>query len=321
MPEIPRPPYPPTPLEGIEAGWEALQQCDLRTASIDSLKVRLKALAKGRIGGNTLIPTGTRLYRARNYDPTALPSHVSLLGARPPLSVKDLQRCNREGKSIFYCCQERLTTFRELRKLPGDRMILSEWELLRDLTVLPLGFHPEVFKRLGSGRDCPNLRKVIGFPFPEYEPETNLLEHIFAECLTLDVDENEEYRYKLSIAITEMLIEPSISSQMPGRVNPGADGILYPSVQLSGNRNNLAIKFDIAKSHLKFIEAQEVELVSDDERTSNIKQPRLSGPTIVTCTAAMHWELSDGCFVANVRFFMIQQPSHSESAISYKVPD
>jgi hypothetical protein len=215
----------------------ALRAADLRTASIDELKDLLYPLFRGFIVSTVRFYPGCPVFRARLIDK---PGHVRELSCPPP-EVSPLGRANREGTSVFYCCSARHPTLFELMPTVGSTLVISEWQTTAPLMVNHAGYSPAAFRALGSQRS-PSWSDR---PIEEHGPENTEVAHFLADAFAHRVAPSEKHRYKLSVAIAEKLFAHEMF-----------DALLYPSIAMQANSDNLALKSQYAATCLQFRRAE-----------------------------------------------------------------
>lgn len=131
---------------------------------------------------------------------------------------------------MFYGARRTSTIFHELRKTPGERIVVSQWKVIRSFDVVHIGYSREVFERLKAVRECPQpkLWPPTDFPFSDYRDETAFLDNAYSELFTQEIPEGQEERYKISIAITEFLLHLSSEMERNGKADRMADAYLLP---------------------------------------------------------------------------------------------
>src|SRR5207237_6366893 len=101
----------------------------------------------------------------------------------------------------------------------------------------PLGYSPDVLKRLGSSRDCPPYA-YAGFHATE---TARLIRDFCCEEFTRDVPTGFEHLYIPSAAVAE--------KHFGGMI----DAVIYPTLAQFGNADNLAIEPRFADEHVRFL--------------------------------------------------------------------
>ena len=233
---------------------------------------RLKDYLRRRIGGYKVaikdVPTTNRVYRGRVCKER--PDLVEELSYPPPEKVKRLGRANREGKPMFYCSLGAFPVFFEIHAREGEFVALSEWALTEPLWMHNLGYHPDALGRMGAG--VSDNRIPLLNPVPNETNRNNRLRRRMSLAFTQEVPKGAEYRYKETIAITELLFDGA--SPVPNH-GPGAPkceyvaGIVYPAVQMRGLADNIAMLPDFTDRYvmIKSVRYLRVE-AADREKVS-----------------------------------------------------
>lgn len=120
-------------------------------------------------------------------------------------------RLNRVGSPIFYCSAGEPPVFSELNARVGDTIVVSECEVLEPLWLHNLGFHEDALVKLGVPfiGSRPDLTNAI----PDETTENERLRRKFSLALAEDVAAGDEYKYKLSVAINELLFDKADQSR------------------------------------------------------------------------------------------------------------
>jgi len=245
----------PSSEEQIRKAIDTLKSVDLSKTSVDELKEQITVLLKGHhISAPAFFPS-ISLRRARKMN--TLPMFLNEIGAPPPDKVRYDQRCNRAGQSLFYCCAARNAPFFEVHAKVGHQLVLSEWRTRINVTVNHVGYTRSNFVHLQSTRECPNWSSST--PTPQPTNEARLIDEFFASLFCVDVQPGQEHLYRATIALTEKLI--------PEPTEPGAvqfDGVMYPTIPMSGNCENFALKPEFIQRGVEFVKAEYVRIRAVD---------------------------------------------------------
>lgn len=222
----------------IKQKIDALKKISL--AKIDTIYIREKTnyLFKDFIHTGVVIPEKWgRLHRSIKYE--SIPDNIAKLGCPPSDKVK-LGRANFEGLPVFYCSGDPRTTFFELDIKEKDTVVLSKWNIIKELVIFPIGYTSEIFAELNSARGCP-----IIVPEQNKDPRENNLPNtqirkFFTQEFMRVVRSGQKYLYKLSAAIAENFF-----------ICTDACGIVYPTIAMNANAENFAINPCFVQSHLK----------------------------------------------------------------------
>jgi hypothetical protein len=229
----------------------SLKSIDLTTVEIDSLKEMLIPLFEGYIKRACRFAPGLEVYRAVKYD--GIPDNIAKL-KYPPKAIARNNRASREGYSVFYSSTFMNAPFFEVDAKPGDTLVLSKWKTLEPLMVNNIGYTSTAFSKLGSSRQNPNFGALNDIT---QTPSWNSLVDEFLDSEFSKIvpsGKEHEHLYKLSIAIAEKMFLADMF-----------DGLLYPTIAMRGNVDNLAIKARyVDEVKLKFVNAKWYRIDSRD---------------------------------------------------------
>ena len=234
----------------------------LQKHDIDKLKRWLRVRTGGYTVSINSVPPHHRLFRGvkRTDRPTEV-SHLSY----PPLGKEGMGRLNRPGDSIFYGTVAGPAVFYELRAKPGDLIAFSEWELTESLWFHHLGYHPSALRTIGARPTPERLR--LTHPIPGESNSNRNMRRELSRAFTANVIQSEEYKYKQSIAINELLFDNSspFRDQAGGPVHRSAAGTVYPSLQMRGSADNIAILPSFVDSSLRPVNVQYIRIEASNE--------------------------------------------------------
>jgi RES domain len=257
---------------------------NLRSLEIDQIKQRLDPLMIGYSIECPIFEPGAFLYRARKIGP----NFNKAIGITrkdliyPPRHLAPLGRLNRAGQPVFYSSMHKESVFFELPELKaGDELILTFWKTTQKMVVNNIGYTEFAFKQLGAKRAVPqwgrpevpgSTEQTVGLStIPEEAVKIALsrdqsreLKEAFSEYFMRKVGADESFRYNLTAAIGEMHVGSVVSH------NTQFAGILYPSVRMWANGDNLALLPWFADRHLEFRKAVHVRIKGSTETTIDI---------------------------------------------------
>jgi hypothetical protein len=257
---------------------------NLRSLEIDEVKKRLEPLMIGYGNESPIVDPGAFLYRARRLSPAF---HKANGITRqdliyPPANVAPQGRLNRAGQPMFYSSMHKASVFFELPDLKaGDEIILTFWKTNQQMFVNNIGYTEFAFKQLGAKRPLPkwgapaapgSTEETVSLPtIPKEVLEVALsmdqsreLKEAFSKYFMRAVAVDEAFKYKLTIAIGEMHLGSIVSHKTQFA------GILYPSVRMWANGDNLALLPWFVDNHLEFRKAVHVRIKSRTETTMDI---------------------------------------------------
>ena len=236
-------------LDAARAAIAKVRELNLEQASIDELKEALIPVFRGyRVTAPRFQP-GLEIFRARRLEKPVLVREL----LHPPEGVAPLGRANREGASVLYCCTAREPSFFELAPSVGDILVFSKWVTTAPLLVNHVGYTSQAFERLGSGR---RQASWSNRPVEDHGEANGEIATFLADTFAQRIPANERYRYKLSVAIAEKLYAADLF-----------DALLYPSIAMRANSDNLAVKPGYADTNLRFLRAEfaKIDAVRDLE--------------------------------------------------------
>ncbi len=243
------------PIEEIRKAIDDLRKMDLRSVEIDYLKDHISCVLKGYICSSPILHKGLELYRGIKWNEK--PVNVSQVSLPPADKVVRFGRVNRIGKPVFYASASRNVVFFEQRVKVGDTITVSRWRTKKKMIVNNIGYTPEVFQTLGSNRQCPIWGKdKID---PRMNSETNvLIRQFFADEFTRIIEDESKnhYLYKLSIAIGEKFWHGDLFQ-----------GIIYPSLAMKANSDNITVKSECVDEYL---ELEEIEHIRIDKKNNEL---------------------------------------------------
>jgi hypothetical protein len=153
---------------------------------------------------------------------------------------------------MFYCSLGDFPVLLELRVRKGDLVALSEWRLIEPLWMHFLGYHPDALGAMNA--PIPAQRAQLVSPIPNETARNARLRAHLSAAFAQEVPEGEEYRYSETIAIRELLFDGASPIPARGPDAPQRDqaaGVVYPSVQMRGLADNIAMLPDFADSCLQ----------------------------------------------------------------------
>ncbi len=253
----------PTVRAAEDGGFFTREQ--LLTMAIESQKNYVRR----RIGGYRVAVKDMRtkiLYRGRMCNER--PETIETVSYPPADKVKKLGRANRVGQSMFYCCVGAFPVFFEIHVKAGDLIALSEWAVTEPLWIHNLGYHPDVLDRIGA--PIPAQRSPLISPIPNETNRNNRLRRRMSAAFTKDVPDGQEYLYKETIAINELLFDRAspIPDRGPNSPRRGhVAGTAYPTVQMRGLADNVVMRPEFVDSCLAIKSIRYVLVETAQEET------------------------------------------------------
>jgi hypothetical protein len=228
----------------------------LQRLTIEAMKNQLRAKLGGLVRAVKHITPGTLLYRGVFWD--RRPELISQISYPPPEKVSNIGRLNRPGQSVFYASCAPPAVFYELKAREGSLIAFSEWEVTKHLWMHNLGYHADAFTRLGA---LPNPARVtLTEPIPNETPHNNRLRRKVAIAFTQDAPPGFEYRYKQSVALAEFWFahHQPLPTYPDGPETGQVAGVVYPSLQMRGDVDNVALWPDFVHSSTALRQVQYV---------------------------------------------------------------
>ena len=225
---------------------DEIKNIDLKVTEIDEIKNLIKELITGLVHITPQFHPGLKLYRGIKYKEK--PQNVSFLSYPPEHKITSYQRINRIGKPMFYAAAARTVPFFELDANVGDTLVLSKWISKENILLNNIGYTSLVSAKLNSNRNTPNWNK--NSKRDDVSEVNDYILNFLSEEFTKVIKPNEDFLYKISVAIAEKFYQSEIF-----------DGILYPFISMNANADNIALKpkaIDENKLHLEYVEFIEV---------------------------------------------------------------
>jgi len=258
---------------------------NLHELEIDEIKERLEPLWNGMSVETPIFDPSMFVYRARIVNSTFNKANGINIAALkyPPKGFASAGRLNRAGDPMFYCSTSKAPIFFELPDLKaGDEIILSFWKTTEKMVVNNIGYTNNTFEKLGAKRACPEWRnpdvKTTGnsetitplkisnemLTSVKSTDENHLHRDALSQHFTYPVGPSEKHLYKLTTAIAEKHLGDIEGSDLKFA------GILYPSVRMWANGDNLALLPWFVDAHLEFRKALHIRIDSRDDQNVSI---------------------------------------------------
>lgn len=233
----------------IISSIDKIEAFDLRTVKIRELEAELSSLLKGfRI----IIPkynSGIYLYRGRICDK---PLNISDIIYPPSSSIKCYGRVNDIGQQLFYASIAKNVPFYELSAKVGDNMVIGTWKSNAKMSLNHIGYTSECKTALRSDRDLGSDYKHV-VDMKNFGEPNSLLQNYLASKFTPCVAKGEEWRYKFSIALGNIFLKGN-------KIN----GLMYPTVEMRGNSDNIVLKPDYFSKHMEFVSVEYVTITKKE---------------------------------------------------------
>jgi hypothetical protein len=228
---------PPIPLDmdAARAAIAKIGAIDLRSVTIEELLDLVTPVFQGLAVSAPRFDPGIELYRGRRTDrPETLKDLLY-----PPAHKTPIGRANRASQPVLYCSTARAGALCEVEPNAGDIVAITRLKTTQPLLVNHVGYARRAFEVLGSSRAIPSWSgEPVKVPaLPGMKELHDYLATTFAQVIPL----SESHRYKLTIALAEKLFAHDLF-----------DALLYPTVAMRANADNLVLKTRFADSSLRF---------------------------------------------------------------------
>ena len=183
-----------------------------------------------------------------------------------PVQLARLNRASREEQINVLCEPWRAAcVLRIARRCIGQRIALSEWSVTEPIWMHNLGFHEAALRRLGGPEV--EARPQLMQPIPRETKENKKLRRLLSLAFTADTSRDREYRYKLSVAINELLFDKAgpLPLRASGPRFERVAGTAYPTMLMKGVADNVAIWPEFVDSCLSIKSVRYVEIERVEE--------------------------------------------------------
>jgi len=224
-------------LKQIQDIIEEIRKLNLEFVDIDIIKKKLIPLFVGYTLRAPIYEPGLKLYRGRVCNEKLY--NIKDITYPSAKLITKYQRVNRPGQSVFYCCAGRRVPFFECFVKTGDKFILSQWKTVSRLLVNNIGYLND------------NIMGLQPKSLDELKEANRLIRNFIDEEFTKNVNEGEEYLYKITIALAEKHFSDDIFN-----------GLLYPSIAIKGRSDNLALKPHYVDKNLMIERVEFIQIIS-----------------------------------------------------------
>lgn len=203
-------------------------------ATADQLAWSLRPIMHGHKATMRTFEPGTRLYRGRvMIEP---PRNVREVGY-PPAAVVAMGRANRAGEPMLYVTTSDDAVFYETRANIGDALAVVEYDVTAPLSYMSVGYTQAAAGRLESTREVPEYGRGLTTDREAF------VEEFLAEIFTpIVASADDEWRYQASIAIAANFLN-----------NDLADALMFPTISMRADADNLAIRTRFADRGLRAV--------------------------------------------------------------------
>lgn len=258
------PPPVPNISPDVEQQIEYLRGVDLNAVKFEEVVLLLRRIIRGYWNNAITIPENQMLYRANRYD--FKPDDASFLTYPPAKLVTGYQRANTPGNPMFYTSMAKNATLYELDVKPKDRVSISMWKTTAAAFINNIAFDDHVFAKLKSDRLAESYALASEYTISLKNASLNrVVRRFFADEFSRKVPGGSERQYIISAALTECFLG-NVQERDGTPANISFEGkfagILYPSLAMRGNADNLVLLPDYADRHCELVHVEFVEIDS-----------------------------------------------------------
>lgn len=209
------------------------------------------------------IPSGTPLFRARTHFDNVLYKDISQIESPPSSSVSNYARCNKPFQSVFYCSENRPTSFMELvgywaeSRKNGEKIYatIGRWELKKALNAIIIA-DPDVEDSEFDAYHGAGINNHLNLYSAE-DKEKYILFYKFLTSRSRKYAKNDLQTYMITSSYCNLAL-----LHAKGKAN----AIHYPSVPFKGqglnycinkefimNKNNIELTFVIRDEFVCYI--------------------------------------------------------------------
>jgi len=233
-----------------------IENADFKKLKIEDFEEYLTPLFRGYRVTAPRFEKGIYLYRGRICEK---PQNIKEISYPPSETIKSYGRANNVGESFFYAATARAVPFFELNIKKGQYLALSRWKTTDKLLLNHIGFSKECKEYLSSNRTLDDIYDFV--KSTKARSDLNALVHDYLSFkFSKAVNFGEERYYKLTIAISRKLFESEIFS-----------GLLYPTITMTGNADNIVLKRNFVDQSLEFKSVESIEIKEAKDRKYDIQ--------------------------------------------------
>jgi hypothetical protein len=244
---------------------------DLKNTKIEAIEDIIDPLFDGFQISAPIFETGLVIYRGRICEK---PTHLSDIINPKAEFVRNYGRANDIGQSVFYAGIGMITPTSELHAQPGDTIVYSHWISTDKITLNHIGFSSEVEKILSGKRDLEKIYEFVEKTKNIGDLNTKVYNYLANQFIRI-VSPNDNYLYKISAAISKKLSGGII------------DGIMYPSVALNTNSDNIVLSPESVDGKFKLISIEFMKLISLNN--NDYKMKTLDTATTISDSGEIEW--------------------------------
>jgi hypothetical protein len=234
----------------INESFRKLECIDLESVSEIEIEEILSHLFRGFTMQVPEFEPGMDIIRGRIVEKK--PTYFKEITYPEKKFVKKYGRANLIDQSMFYGSTAKTAPFAEIGANVGDLVVISHWRTMSKMAVMHIGFTDYNAKRLESSRKLEDL-----YDFVKETQNRSILNNQVYEFLgklfSEEVNKDKEHLYRLTSAIANKFLTSPVH------------GILYPTIAMYGNVDNLVLKPDYVDGNLKLLYTEFLQIVKKDK--------------------------------------------------------
>lgn len=176
------------------------------------------------------------------------PKYLSEISYPPSKYINTYGRVNDVGQSMFYGSIGKGAPITELNVKIGDTLVMGLWNVKDELFLNHIGFTSKTALSLNSKRPLQSIYEWVDTTKNQHELNGFIYDYL-TEVFIRKIPEEQNYLYKLSIAIANHLLN-----------HPALSGLMYPSISMFGNTDNIVLKPEYVDKSLEFVAVEFVEI-------------------------------------------------------------
>lgn len=192
----------------------------------------------------------------------------------PADKIIEFGRCNDLGQSLLYCSNSWETAVAEVRPIEGDYLSMAVYRTKQDglgSRISPVGIqYLSQIESLAAGQ------MLVDYEISD-KKEIIEMDNFLDELFHLEVGNEEKYKYKLSIAVTNCLMK----NIQIGEALQAMHGIMYSSIVRNKQNYNLLLRPTHARTIYKLYQVQTFKVIKSVEGKVSLQLMR-NGYTIGT---------------------------------------
>lgn len=176
---------------------------------------------------------------------------------RPKDFIKEFGRCNDIEQSLLYCSNSWETAIAEVRPVEDDYLSMSVFRIKQD--GLGSRISPVGIQYLSQIESLKNTQMLDNYKISD-KIEIKEMDNFLDDLFHLEVKNDEKYKYKLSIAVTNCLMK---NIQM-GEALHAMHGIMYSSIVRNKKNYNLVLRPTHARTIYKLHQIQTFKVIKSE---------------------------------------------------------